>query len=256
MDAKHYLDLIRADSDRLLAAAASDLDSPVPSCPDWTAADLVRHVGGVYEHKILCMRLGRMPEDGERTTPPAAAADLPAWFTRVRDALLDELASRDPRQPSPTWFPPDQTVGFWYRRMAHETAVHRVDAEQAAGPGRETPVDPELAADGVDEFLGFLTHDFGGWAVRPDDAGRTVSLRCAGRRWDLVLTAERVVPAAEATDPAPSADTAPDLLIEGDPSDLLLRLWGRHPLGDASVACTGDPAALDALRFRTREATR
>ena len=69
--------------------------------------------------------------------------------------------------------------------MAHETAVHRVDAEHAAG--REHRLAPELAADGIDEFLEFFfplaaadapplagsvhlhcTDADGEWTVRPD----------------------------------------------------------------------------------------
>jgi hypothetical protein len=47
---------------------------------------------------------------------------------------------------------PDQTVGFWIRRMAQETVVHRVDAELAAevAPGA---IPDDIALDGIDEFL-------------------------------------------------------------------------------------------------------
>ena len=44
----------------------------------------------------------------------------------------------------------EQTVGFPFRRQAAEALIHRLDAEQTAD--RVTLLDPELAADGVDEF--------------------------------------------------------------------------------------------------------
>ena len=38
----------------------------------------------------------------------------------------------EPTDPSPTWWPDDQTVGFWARRMAHETAISDVEVEYGA----------------------------------------------------------------------------------------------------------------------------
>jgi len=42
-------------------------------------------------------------------------------------------------------------AGFWVRRMAHETIVHRADARHAAGDATDIPAD--LAADAIDEWL-------------------------------------------------------------------------------------------------------
>ncbi|MEV4286740.1 maleylpyruvate isomerase N-terminal domain-containing protein [Nonomuraea bangladeshensis] len=66
--------------------------------------------------------------------------------------LRAEFAAREPGEATLTWYDPDQTVGFWIRRMALETVVHRIDAELAAGTP-VTPVPDDLAADGVDEIL-------------------------------------------------------------------------------------------------------
>ena len=75
-------------------------------------------------------------------------------------ALLDrgyrevtaEFAARPPDEAALTWFGPEQTVGFWIRRMAQETVVHRMDAQLAAGEP-VTPAPDDLAIDGVDEVL-------------------------------------------------------------------------------------------------------
>ncbi|MEV8632868.1 maleylpyruvate isomerase family mycothiol-dependent enzyme [Streptosporangium sp. NPDC051023] len=245
MEHTRYLDLIRADSDRLLAVVQQGPDNAVPSCPGWTNHDLLRHVGEVYDHKILCMRLGRAPEKAERAPHAADAAALPAWFVSLRDALLDQLVVRGPGATSHTWFPPDQTVGFWYRRMAHETAVHRVDAELACG--QETPIDAELAVDGVDELLGFLTHDFGDRTEQHQGVDRTVALGCGGRQWAVTLRKDHVERAPEGA--------VPDARIDGEPGDLLLHLWGRRQADKGSLTSSGDVAALGGLWVRLREET-
>ncbi|MER7206624.1 maleylpyruvate isomerase family mycothiol-dependent enzyme [Streptosporangium sp. NPDC000239] len=244
MDHTRYLDLIRADGDLLLAAAERGLDARVPSCPGWTGRDLLHHVGGVYDHKVLCMRLGRDPQKAERAPLPGDAA-LRDWFLSQRETLLDQLVMRGPGAPSHTWFPPDRTVGFWYRRMAHETVVHRIDAELI--DGGPTPVDPEPAADGVDELLGFITHDFGGRPEREQGVGRTVVLGCGDREWALTLRADRAVWAKEGA--------TPDARIDGEPEDLLLHLWNRRGAGGNSLRSSGDVDALAGLWARLQEET-
>ena len=243
MDDLRYLELVRADSDLLLAAVRSAPDADVPSCPEWTALDLLRHVGEVYEHKLVGMELNRNPKDGECEPPPVELEPLTAWFTGRRDTLLAQLAERGPAQPTYTWFPPDQTVGFWFRRMALETAVHRIDAELAAG--RTTPVDPELAADGVDEVVGFLAHDFGDRSELALGADRTVELRCADRRWALTLRADKLEHA--------TAGAVADASVTGDPADLFLHVWNRPVTWVSSVVESGDPEVLTALRTRLQE---
>lgn len=243
MDDLRHLELVRSDSDLLLAAVRSAPAADVPSCPEWTALDLLRHVGSVYEHKLRCLELDRAPKDGECEPAPGELEPLAAWFTGRRDALLARLAERGPAQPTYTWFPPDQTVGFWFRRMALETAVHRIDAELAAG--RTTPVDPELAADGVDEVVGFMGHDFGDRSELALGADRTVELRCADRRWALTLRTGTVEHAA--------ADAVADASVSGDPADLFLHMWNRPATGVSSVVEAGDPEVLTALRTRLQE---
>jgi hypothetical protein len=43
---------------------------------------------------------------------------------------------------------------FWFRRQALETAVHAWDGRGAVG--HPEPIDPELACDGIDEFLAVM----------------------------------------------------------------------------------------------------
>jgi uncharacterized protein (TIGR03083 family) len=236
MEYPTFVEHVRRDGERLAAVAGPRLHDPVPSCPGWSVDDLVRHVAEVYEHKIACTRLGSAPDPWPPVWP--ADRDPIEWFGDARGRLLEMFDRSEPTTPSATWWPPDQTVGFWARRMAHETAVHRVDAELAAGA--PTPVDPELAADGVDEILRRMLA--GDWSEEADDAatGQRIVVSTGGHRWDVVLARDEVTIDDESGDP--------DARLEGDPSNVDLWLWGRVP--DDGVSRTGD---LDAIRlFRSR----
>jgi len=151
MEDSRFLQCLAADyGDLRDAASAAELTATVPSCPGWTVSDLVRHVAEVYLHKVTLMRTGEEPEEWP---PPSLAAEAPlAALGRAYGALRAEVRTRGPGQAAPTWYGPDQTVGFWIRRMAQETVIHRIDAELAAGLP-VTPVPDDLAADGVDEVL-------------------------------------------------------------------------------------------------------
>ena len=71
------------------------------------------------------------------------------------------------------------TAAFWFRRQAHETAVHRWDAQRAATPSSVDPIDATLAADGVDEWLEVFVPRFLARTGVPDDlVGATLHLHC------------------------------------------------------------------------------
>jgi len=245
-----YLELIDADATRLLAVT-KDLDASVPTCPDWTVRDLVEHLATVYQHKIACTTLQRQPEEPAEWPPPTPPGDPRDWLAASRAELLELLLDRGPAAPSATWWPPDQTVGFWYRRMAQETAVHRVDGESAVG--EITPVAEDLAIDGIDEVLMIMLE--GDWSdmsaedwgeVSPDaGAGQTVAVLGGDAVWRVQLRPDRVGVEIGAG-PA-------DATVGGDPSDVLLWLWGRRPVD--AVQVSGDHGAVTALRDRLVLAT-
>ena len=98
MDPQEHLDSIRAESARLVAAAeAAGLDAPVPSCPDWTVADLLGHIGTVqrWSAGIVERRATEMdyPADVGRPDDPSA---LPEWVG-VGAARLVEVCAATPR---------------------------------------------------------------------------------------------------------------------------------------------------------------
>jgi Mycothiol maleylpyruvate isomerase N-terminal domain/MDMPI C-terminal domain len=254
MDSSRYLESLAADFALLRAAVlAAGLDAPVPTCPGWTVAGLIRHVGEVYLHKTLAMRLGDFP--GEQDWPTDLEALPPLdLLDRTYADLVTELTTRDPDSPAPSWYRPEPTVRFWLRRMAQETVIHRLDAElaaQAATGWAVSPVPDDIAADGVDEVLvRFLGYGSTTW---PDEFAALQGPRLERADGDDTV----VVQADEATTwtvrPQPDhvdvrAGTGGDVhaVVGGDPAPLLCWLWGRG--GEEQVSVSGDPAWADYLR--------
>lgn len=218
-----YLELLHVEGERLLNAAEDRLDLPVPTCEGWTVDDAVFHVGSVYAHKRAVLRLGRRPEPGEWQEPEddASPEDDLSWCHVMLHGLAAELAGRNPGEPAWTWWAPEQTVGFWQRRMALETAVHRADVESASGA--ITPVDADLALDGIDEVLvvNLGAADFAGVA-------------------SMSTSGDEVVVHLDAVS------------VSGGASEVLLWLWGRLP--DDAVTLTGTPLERQAVRAILKDA--
>lgn len=245
MESKRLLECLDSDFARLREVAqGADLAARVPSCPDWTVDDLVRHVATVYLHKVECMRLGTHPQPW----PPAGLDEEEprALLERAYAALSAEFAERTPQSPAFTWYGPDQTVGFWIRRMAQETVIHRVDAELGAGVPI-APIPADLAHDGIDEFLvGFVEYGTRTWpeeftALLADADGRSVRVQTSEAAWVIQLTPEVVRVRSNGSDAAEAA-----ALVRGEPADLLLWLWNRA--GDDVVTISGNAALVAYLR--------
>lgn len=249
MDTDLYLRYLDADAARLGEVAGKDLTLPVPTCPEWTVADLVNHVATVYLHKVETIRRGTWPEPWP---PEFDDADPVALLERATTTLSAELAARPAGEATLTWYDPDQTVGFWARRMALETVIHRVDGELAGGV-TPAPISDDLAADGVDEVLvAFLAYASKNW---PEDfgdrlttcAGETVLVTAGERRW-----LARLAPSGVEITPDPPQGEA-DAGVSGTPHDVLLWLWRRSSGDDLRI--DGDPALADRLHELLRDAT-
>lgn len=226
-------ELLSTDARRLRQVAPAALDLDVPGCPGWTGADLVRHTAEVYLHKVEM--IGR--QDVPRPWPPAGLEDAEplSLFDQAWDRLAACFDDHDPAAPAPTWWPPDQSVGFWIRRMTHETALHRRDVERAAGS--LTPLDTGLAVDGIDEVLMLMLG--GGWSTLPVAAapGSRVAVSTGDHGWEVTVGRERV-------DVSRSASGEASATVSGEPSELLLWLWGRAPAPHVG----GDEAAVTQVR--------
>lgn len=154
-----HLDHLAAESRRFAAVLAdTDPSARVPTCPDWTAADLLWHLtevqmfwAGVAQEPLTD---GAAAQALEAAAPPRPAthAEMLTVFTATTEQLLTALRRHEPATPAWSWHEPDQTIGFILRRQAHEALIHRVDAELTADLP-VSPLHPALAADGIDEVL-------------------------------------------------------------------------------------------------------
>jgi uncharacterized protein (TIGR03083 family) len=246
-----YLSLLSADGHRLAEVAEGNLGRPVPPCPGWDVDELVRHTAEVYNHKIACTVLGRRPSDDEYEHAPGEGLSLVDWFSISLSNVIETLGTRSPESPAYTWYDPEQDVAFWIRRMAQETVIHRIDAESAADS--ITAVDDDLAVDGIDEVLDIFVR----WAVGddPDEDvtswdGKSWLVRTGPWAWHVTVTAGD--PAGQIS--LRRASGHADATISGEPSELLLWLWGRRPASAVSVAGNADAVApLRALLARATQ---
>ncbi|HEY1643020.1 MAG TPA: maleylpyruvate isomerase family mycothiol-dependent enzyme [Streptosporangiaceae bacterium] len=246
MEFSRYLDCLAAEFARLRAAVPADLAAAVPTCPGWTVADLTRHVGRMYLHQSLCIRDRAEPEPWP---PPGLAAEEPVTLLdRGYAALAAQFAAHGPADPAGCWFTPGQTVGFWARRMAQETVIHRIDAELSTGRVvGQVPAD--LATDGIDELLRvFLAWSFAQWPedftpILASSPGWTCAVQAGDTTW-RVRTGPGTLEVADGP-----GGTAADLTVSGPPSAVLRWAWNREAAAELSgVTVTGPPGALAELQ--------
>lgn len=233
-----YTAKIRAEATHLAASALqAGPDADVRTCPGWDVHELVQHTGRVHRWAttIVADRRDAPPGGSRHIEVPAgrqSADELARWFADGAAVLATAIDTADPELACWTFLPSSSPREFWARRQAHETAMHRVDAEIAAG-GAPTPFDAEFAADGADERLAFIVRDATQRAAHPQTL-RVTTTDAVGD-WDLVVDAAGVAIAAGGTTPA-------DATASGAASDVYLAFWGRPP--GAPLETAGDPAVL------------
>lgn len=225
-----------AHEGQLLAEAATQAgdDAEVRTCPGWTVRDLLRHTGMVHRWAtafVADARTAYQPGGGEPDLDGAALLD---WYREGLDRLVAALSGAPDSLECWTFLPAPSPLAFWARRQAHETTVHRVDAESALGlvAGR-SPIAPALAADGIDELLcGFHGRDKS--RVRTDQPG-TLRVRTTdtGDVWTVALSADAPRTTRTAEGPA-------DCELTGPAEALHLTLWNRLPAGTPAVTVAGD----------------
>jgi len=253
----------------LLAAAAdrAGLDAPVPACPGWRVRDLLKHVGYVHRWAAGYVReqhprwVDRASEEEILAGGPRDDA-LAGWFRDGHAELVRVLEAASPDMTCWTFLEAPSPLAFWARRQAHETAIHRVDAEQAAaaasaGAGAAGAVPagaagaeggggaafaPWFAADGIDELImGFLGRDAkrGSWDGPPGVLGiHADDGMGASAHWRIVSAPGQFAVARE-TGPA-------DCDVTGSAAGLYLMLWNRSDASGLEVR--GDPGTLAAFR--------
>jgi uncharacterized protein (TIGR03083 family) len=253
-----YLAHIRRDSARFREVLTTcDPAAPVPSCPEWSAADLLWHMCTVQHWwaSVLVHR-PQSPEETGYAEPdrPEGYDALLGAYDEAHAAFVASIEVADPTEPAWTWSsdPADHTVGFTYRRQAHEALIHRVDAELTAGA--LTPLDPTLATDGVDEVLDVMYGGLPPWG-RFDPLPHYVEFRLTDTDtsvWTQVGIFCGTPPEGEpisdekdmhvVADPGVPADT----VVTGDAAAMNAWLWHRRD--DTGIAVTGDEAIYDHAR--------
>ncbi|KXK60593.1 hypothetical protein AWW66_18015 [Micromonospora rosaria] len=240
-----WIGALRAEGPTFAAAVAeAPPETPVLSCPGWTVSDLTLHLAGLYQwvHGFVGTGETTAPARREETELPPGTSPLQFW-QHTYDQLMTLFDGLDPEAPAWNWAPQPKKAGFWIRRMAHETAVHRWDAQLAIAAGE--PIEAKLAGDGVSEVLDTWLP-----AGRRPASGQwrgVVHLTAtdAAQEWYLRLRGEGV--ALLDTDTILDHDDHhARVQVAGTASDLLLALWGRVAFD--TLAVTGDATLLPGLR--------
>ncbi|GIH06334.1 hypothetical protein Rhe02_44010 [Rhizocola hellebori] len=229
MELVEHIDTLRAEG-MLLAdsAEATGLDAQVPSCPEWTVRDLVRHLGEVHRWAASHVIDARETMSvGNFATYPEDDAQLLDWFREGHAELLQALEVADPEGAFYGFLPGGaKGTRFWARRQAHETTIHRVDAQNVTG--LVSPSTTEFAVDGIDEMLhGFLARRPSRLTSAADPY--TFVLVCTDdpQAWQVAVNGD----GPTTTDDSGEGGTR----VYGTAFDLYLLLWNRRPLAGLEV---------------------
>jgi uncharacterized protein (TIGR03083 family) len=273
-----YLAALRREGELLAAAAErAGMGAAVPSCPDWAVRDLLKHTGYVHRWAtgIVSRGLARPPagaSEAEILGQGPADPGLPGWFREGHAALVQALDTADPGLDCWAFLSAPSPLSFWARRQAHETTIHRTDAEQAAAAAGAAPgvaggapgvaggapgsvgaaagsaggapgpaVEPAFAADGVDELImGFLARNIrrGSWPGLDGSLAIHASDGPDGAAAWLVTGGTAAPGVSRGSGPA-------DCAVTGPAADLYLTLWNRRPVDGLRV--TGEAGLLGAF---------
>ncbi len=225
------------------AAAKAGPDARVATCPEWAVKDLVRHIGMVHRW-VYGMVSSRSQEFMPFPKEAEGADDQLAWFEAGVDQLLDALAGLQPGEKVWTFLAGGPGPAEWWpRRMAHELAIHRADAESAIGPISPV-VPPELAADGIDELFDLL----------PVRHARSDDMKALEGNYHFHCTdvpGEWVVDFAGGEVAVRREHAKCAVAVRGPASELLLFTYNRIPTQDG-VEVLGDTELMDAWNSTVR----
>jgi len=255
LDQSAYIDAIHRNAAALARAARLGLDASVPSCPGWTVADLVTHIGIVHRNWSNQVRTrGQEPmelPDEEITVLPGlmpylekleqgqsraneAPPGLIEWFEQGAAELEDALRNVKPDEPIWSWSD-NHTAAHHYRMQAIETMLHRWDAQLAHGT--PDPMGEALARDGIDQNFDIMLPARRRWNVPSTGRGETYHFHLTDGEgeWFLRFMGDTVTVTRE--------HAKGDVAVRGTAPDLFLFLWGRKPAEELEVM--GDRALLD-----------
>jgi len=229
MEAEAYLPVLEKADARFADAAAEAVltrgwSTPVPGCPEWTLADLVRHVCEGQHFWAWVVRTGATDTDSYVEAPRRPDDELLGCLAARNAELETALARADPAEPVYTWAP-QKDVAFILRRQAHEAVIHAIDVEQLVGDVRPIPTD--VALDGLNEWLDVMVPR--ALPQGPPDHAHPVVLHAVDADVERTLF--------------PGAKPFPIAALTGTAGDLLMAVWQRVPFDVLTVDGDGLQAA-------------
>jgi uncharacterized protein (TIGR03083 family) len=231
-----YLTSIRRDATTLAdVARKAPRDTPISGCPGWDLDDLVVHLGRIHRWVVAAVDAGG-ENPGKFPPGPDDAADYPDWLAEGAEIMCQKLAALDPAATVWNFSGNKLTAAFWARRQALETAVHRWDGEEAAGPAGA--IGAELAVDGIDEIFDVFA-PLRRAGKEPLQLGGSLHLHATDADGEWTIAApdgELVVERGHAKG---------DVAVRGPASTLYLMLWRRVPPNHPDLARFGDDTLLD-----------
>lgn len=239
MDVADHIEAIGQEGQLMVEAATqAGLDVDVDDCPGWTVRDLVRHVSEIHLWAAahVALRATKMWVDDvaelSASWPELGVfwpddAELPEHYLRTNANLVRELRGAPVDLDAMTFLPAPSPLAMWARRQAHEVAIHRFDAQRAAGA--PTVFDAEFAADGIDELLTAFAPRAKRFPVTETRA-MLVHATDTEDRWRVTLSPDGIATVR--------GDGPADVTLQGRASDVYLVLWNRSD--DGIVDVVGD----------------
>jgi uncharacterized protein (TIGR03083 family) len=238
------------EQNRLLGEAifTADLGTPVPTCPGWSLLQLMRHVGRGDRWAAHIINTGADGDLDPRTVPDGRPPDnvegARAWLSASPRTVIEAVATVGPNAIAGTFLGP-RPAAWWIRRRLHEATVHRADAILAIGERYD--LSPELAVDGIEEWLDRLTTELAaaGEAALADTETISLSATDIGLTWTIVGLPHGIrwshrLPAFR-----------PQVSVAGPATSIFLALVRRSAAGAADVILEGDPGTWAQWLSRT-----
>ena len=215
---------------------SAEPETPIPTCPGWTMRQLVRHVGRAHRWAaaIISTRADVTLDPRTVPRPPDDADGARAWLLACPQVLFEAVADAGGTEATVATFDGPRPAWWWIRRLLHESTVHRADAVIAVDEQYELA--PEMAADGIDEWLGRLAQR--PWTGGPPIGdGKAVTLIASDvdLSWSILGRGNRLQFRRNST------DLLEGVQLTGKATDLFLALFRRRDVKEARCRVEGDP---------------